>query len=220
MESESSPSTRIDKLTHKNYHVWKQRIIHLLALRDLDEYIDEDPPSDDSTSITVWRKKDRKAQAIIGLTLSDELLENVRESQTAKQMWTAIKNVFERHTLLNKLAARRKFYTATMNETETVLQFANRIRQLASTLKSMNVTIDESEMAMALLNGLPDQYNSLISALDAIGNEDDKLEFDHVKARIMQEEQRMSMRITDSTIKAETAALLSQQGESLSLIHI
>jgi len=144
MESELS-SSKIDKLTHDNYYAWKQRIVHLLALRDLDEHIDDDPPSDDSTSFHTWRKKDRKAQAIIGLTLSDELLENVRECHTAKEMWTAIMNVFERHTLLNKLAARRKFYTAAKHETETVLQFSNRIRQLASTLKSMNVTIDKSE---------------------------------------------------------------------------
>ena len=66
----------------------------------------------------------------------------------------AIGNVFERHTLLNKFSAWKKFYTATMNTDESVLQFANRIRQLAATLKSMNVIISESEMAMALLNGL------------------------------------------------------------------
>ncbi len=109
-----------------------------------------------------------KVQAIIGLTLSDELLENVREVETTKAMWTAIKNVFERHTLLNKLSARKKFYTATMKSEESVLQFSNRIRQLGATLKSMNVVISESEMAMSLLNGLPDEYNALISALHAI----------------------------------------------------
>ncbi len=35
----------------------------------------------------------------------------------------------------------------------------------------MGVDIDDSEMAMALLNGLPDQDDALTSALDALGTE-------------------------------------------------
>ena len=81
-----------------------------------------------------------------------------------------------------------------MNTDESVLQFANRIRQLAATLKSMSVVISESEMAMALLYGLPEDYNSLISALDAIDEGETKLKFEFIKSRIMQEEQRISMR--------------------------
>ena len=83
-------------------------------------------------------------------------------------MWISIKNVFERHSLLNKLSARKKFYTASMFSGESVLQFSNRIRQLSATFKSMNVAISESEIAMALLNGLSEEYNPFISALDAI----------------------------------------------------
>lgn len=54
-----------------------------------------------------------------------------------------------------------------MHENESVLSFCNRIRQLAATLKSMNVAIDDAEMVMAVLNGLPERFDSLISALDA-----------------------------------------------------
>ena len=108
MESESS-TTRVEKLTNINYHSWKQKIIHLLALKDLDECINEDPPVNaDEATRRSWHRKDRKAQAIIGLSISDELLENVRDSASAKEMWCIIKDVFERHTLLNKLATRRK----------------------------------------------------------------------------------------------------------------
>ncbi len=57
---------------------------------------------------------------------------------------------------------------ATRRGDEKILQFANRIQQLASTLKAMRVDIDDSERAMALLNGLQDQYDALISALDAL----------------------------------------------------
>ena len=109
------------------------------------------------------------------------------------------------------MAARRKFYTAIKSETESVLHFSNRVRQLADTLLSMDVVIDDSERAMALLNGLPDRYHALISALDALGDEENTLSFNHVKGRVIQEEQRISMRNLESTAKTESAALVSQQ---------
>lgn len=202
-------------LNSGNYHSWKIRIQHVLTLKDLEHHLEEDLPeiSDDFTvsDAAVWTKRDKKAQAIIGLSLSDELLENVREVETTKDMWIAIRNVFERHTLLNKLSARKKFYTATKHSDESVLQFSNRVRQLASTLKSMNVDISESEMAMALLNGLPDEYNALISALDAIDEHETSLRFEFVKSRIIQEEQRIEMRHKSAQEKSEAAALVSRR---------
>ncbi len=164
MEPESS-AIRIETLNESNYHSWKVEIQHVLALKDLEDFLEDDPPSN-ATELVLWKKKDKKTRAVIGLTLSNDMLENVREADSAKKMWKSIKDVFERHTLLNKLSARRKFYTASMQENEGILKFANRIRQLASVLKAMDVEISESEKAKwALLNGLPEEYKSIISPL-------------------------------------------------------
>eukprot|EP00171_Calliarthron_tuberculosum_P003752 IDg3752t1 len=97
-----------------------------------------------------------------------------------------------KNTLLNKLAARRNFYTATIAPDESISTFSSRVRQLAATLRSMGVILEESEMAMALLNGLPERFDGLISALDALGNDDKIFTFDFIKSRCVQEEQRHS----------------------------
>ena len=207
MESDTN-SLKIETLNELNYSSWKIRIQHVLALKDLEDFLEDDPPTDTSQS-AIWLKKDKKARAIIGLTLSNEMLENVREAKTAKDMWNTIKNVFERHTLLNKLSARRKFYTAEKQENEGVLKFSNRIRQLASVLKDMAVDISESEMSMALLNGLPEEYKSIITALDALN--ETELDWEHVKARLLQEEQRINMRNKTALEKSEAQALVSNQ---------
>ena len=189
MDTDHSNS-KIEKLISDNYYAWKQRILHVLALKDLEEFID--PPESEAEITPIWRKKDRKAQALIGLSLSDQILESTRKVKSCHEMWKIIRDIFERHTLLNKLSARRKFYTALKDENESVLIFSNRIRHLASTLKSTSVEIAESEMAMELLNRLPEEYSSLISALDALGSEESELDFDFVKARVLQEEQRIN----------------------------
>ena len=65
-----------------------------------------------------------------------------------------------------------------------ILQLANRIRQLAGTLKSMSMSIDDKDMAMAFLNGLPDRFDSLISALDRLGDSDKSFTLEFVKSRV------------------------------------
>lgn len=122
-------------------------------------------------------------------------------------------DMYERHTLLNSLYACRKFYTATRKEGERVLEFSARIRQLASALKSMSVTVDNNELAMALLNGLL-KIDNLISALDAIGDEGQIFTFEFVSSLCEQEEQRQSQRHTQAIAKSKTAALLEFKSKS------
>ena len=203
--------TKIEKLNDSNFHAWKQKMVLILALKDLDEFIEKDPPSDKS-ELAKWEKNDRKARAIVGLSLSDEHLEHVREVKTAKEMWKAIMNVFERQTLLNRLSARRKFYTVTMENGEKMLTYLNRVKQLAATLKSMSVEIDDQELAMAALNGLPASYESLIVALDALGNDKTVFTFDLVKSRLLQEEQRATEReMSESIIKPSALVGVSEE---------
>lgn len=130
----------IGKLKCTNYFSCKQKISPFLALKDLDYHLST-PRPEDVTLVPLWEKKDKRTQAIIGLNLSDEILESVRHVDTATSMWITIQNIFERHNVLNKLSARRKFYTATKSEQESVLEFSNRIRQMAATLKSLDVTM-------------------------------------------------------------------------------
>ncbi|CDF37816.1 unnamed protein product [Chondrus crispus] len=201
-------SIKIDKLTDSNFYVWKQKIQLLLALRDVDQYIVEGrvPSEERAEERKKWIRGDSKAKALIGLSLSDEHLEHVRDVDTAHEMWEAIVNVFERHTLLNKPAARREFYTVKMLSGEKVLAYINRVKQLAAILKSMSVNIDHKEMAMAVLNGLPARFEALIVALDALGNEEKIFSLDFVKSRLLQEEQRANMKSSSS----QTSALVNR----------
>ena len=74
----------------------------------------------------------------------------------------------------------------------------------------MNVEIPNCEIAMALLNGLLEEYNVLISALYAINEYERNLNFEIVKSHIIQEEQCIKMRTKSALEKAETAASLSK----------
>lgn len=54
---------------------------------------------------------DKLVQTVIDLLLSEDVLEHVRKTSTANEMFKCICIKFQRLTLLNRLLARRKFYS-------------------------------------------------------------------------------------------------------------
>ncbi len=83
---------------------------------------------------------------------------------------------------------------------------------MASVLESMRVTIDDKEKAMVVLNGLPKRFETIVTALGEIGDDDPSFTFDKVRSRRFQEEKRSAMRSTSVTIP-EASALFSTSTE-------
>ena len=186
----SSGMFKIEKLSDSNFHVWKQKVQLILSFRELDDHIADEPappPPDDSEK---WSKDDAKAKAIIGLSISDDHLQLTGDCESALELWKSIIDLYQRKTLLNKVLIRRKFYSVKMTDNEKVMPFISRVRQLAADCKAMDVPIDDTEMAMTMLCGLPSKYDNLIVAIDA-ATADTSLSMDFVKSRLLQEEQRM-----------------------------
>jgi len=180
---------KIDKLTETNFHEWRKRI---LALRDLDDMLDEDgqPMDAETRELAVWKRRDTKASAIIGLTLGSDQLELVSGCKTTAEMWSTLQGVFQRKSLMNKMKARREFYTIAMNVDQGMLGYNNRVRILGKNLEAMGGEVTEMDVAMSVLNGLTSKYENLLVALDA--KREDELSLEFVKSRLLQEEQRQA----------------------------
>ena len=85
--------TRIEKLNNSNYFPSKIRIQHLLTLKDRENVLEDDPSSSEEPNngtIASWFMKGKNAQAVVGLSISNDLLENVRDVTATKEMWNAI----------------------------------------------------------------------------------------------------------------------------------
>lgn len=74
----------------------------------------------------------------------------------------------------------------------------------------MSVSIDESELEMALLNGIPLLTDFLISALDAEHISDTKLNFKFVERGCAQQERRRTRPAQEDLNSSESAALLAK----------
>jgi len=91
---------------------------------------------------------------------------------------------------MNKMKARREFYTVEMTVNEGMLGYISRDRNLGENLNAMSGEVMEMDVAMSVLNGLTSKYENLLVALDAKGEDELILEF--VKSRLLQEERRQA----------------------------
>jgi len=159
----------IDKLTETSFHEWRQRIKMVLALRDLDDVLDEygKPTDAETLELAVWKRRIMKASAIIGLTLGSEQLEHVSGCTTTAEMWSTLQGVFQRKSLMNKMKARREFYNVEMTGGDGMLGYFNRVRNLGENRKAISDEVTEMDGAMSVLNGLTSKNENLMVALDA-----------------------------------------------------
>ena len=200
---------KVEKLNDTNFHTWKQTVEYALGLKELADHIlpRSDQEQQSSAISAKWSKDDLKAKAVIGMTLGKEHLELVSECTSAFAMWKTILELFQRKTLLNKLMTRRRFYTAKMVDSENTMSFISRVRQMASDCKALDISIDDKDIAMTVLCGLPEKYEHLIVAIDT-ATDDDTFTLDFVKSRLLQEDQRMRDRsgtrpVPDSALVAD-----------------
>lgn len=84
-----------------------------------------------------------------------------------------------------------------MTGTERVISYTNRVSQLSSEVKSMDVEITDQKLAMKVLCHLKIKFEHLIVAIDTVAD-DVTLTMDFVKSRLLQEEAQMSQWVLES----------------------
>ena len=107
---------------------------------------------------------------------------HVRDTQTAKQAWDALKSQFARESILQKVRLRQQYYSLKFQKGGNMLEHINQLRSLHDQLKEMGETVNDKDLAMTLLASLPEKL--LITALDAVS-------FDKVKGMLLNDNDRM-----------------------------
>jgi hypothetical protein len=155
----------------------------ILEDKDLDGLVTQEAQEDDE-----WKRKDKKARAIIKLTLSDDVIPFVVNAATTKEVWDELDARFNQNSCSNKYFLRRKLYNTKKLETESMNCYFGRLRSLKQLLLCINVNIPDDEFSALMLNGLPKSYEMTISNLES----QDNLTPGKVESRLLLEEQKQN----------------------------
>src|SRR3954470_23814716 len=143
-----------------------------------------------------WKKIDIKAKATIILCLSDEVLYNVMNEDTAAGMWSRLESLYKTKSLSNKLYMKKQLYCLRMAEGTPILQHLNAFNKIVSNLLALEVKFKGEDKALILLSSLPPSYNHLVTTI-LYGKE--TLELEDVRVMLVNNELTKKM---DSTEEA------------------
>ncbi len=180
----------IDRLDGTNWTTWKFQMRHLLLSKGLWGIIDGTDVLEEGANAQAQSdhtKRSQKAFSSIVMAVGTSQLYLITSTESPVEAWETLRNHFERDTLANKLFLKKKYFRTEMKESTTVEDHLKHMKEITDRLAAIGAPIVEEDQVVTLLGSLPRSYSTLVTALEARG---DDLTFNFVKQALVQEEQK------------------------------
>jgi hypothetical protein len=173
---------QVDKLSDKNFTVWKFRIEMVLKSRKLWKYVEAE------TEEKKEKEQEQEALSQIALTISDRVVGHIRGLKTPRAAWLKLCAVFEQKGLASQVYLRRKLFTMKFAKGGSMQDHLNNISEVSNQLDAIGDPVKDRDLAIISLITLPESYKPLITTLES--SPADAITFDLICARLLAEEER------------------------------
>jgi hypothetical protein len=161
-------STKLDEKLEgaDNFQAWKYRVMLILEENDLEGFIEEEVAEPEGDEAKAKHKKNLvKAKRIIADSIKDHLIPHVSSLKTPKQMFDALSRLYEGKNINRKMTLRTQLKNVKMQNSETIQSYFTRVSQIKEQLEAIGDTVEEAELVMTTLNGLPKSWESFIQGI-------------------------------------------------------
>ena len=183
----------IDKLDVDNYPYWKRKMKFLLiskklwtAVEPVKETTEKPGTRSVSDAAATAEEKSMEALAIIGLHVADHLLNEVDEADSARDLWNKFEKTYAARSNARLLQLKQELVNLRLEGREAIQQYMARAKGLMSDLKAAGSAVEESEVTLHVLQGLPQIYNVTVEVLSL----SDGLTLDGIMPKLLQIEHR------------------------------
>lgn len=206
----------------RNFAAWKYRVLVLLEEYELDDCILHEvgelpeliPKTEDSTTVSADKEKRRKEQLkrrrkckrLLIERIHDSQLEYVQDKQSPKEIWTTLKNVFERKSVASRMHLQRQILSMRFDGgrlTDHFLRFDKLVREFRGT----GAVMDDIDAVCHLLLTLGSAFATVVTSIETMAEENLSMEF--VKCRLLDEETKQKGLGVDSLTAGNEAAAFS-----------
>ena len=198
----------IDKLDSSNWMTWKFQMKHLLLSKGLWGIVDGSERLAEDALVqqqAEFRKRAQTAFSTLVLSISSSQLYLITSCEEPAPAWVALRNHFERDTLVNKLMLKKQYFRMEMKEGSSIEAHIKAMKELTDKLAAIKAPISEEDQVVTLLGSLPSSYSTLVTALEAR----DAVSLSYVQQALIQEEQRMN--VVDSKSDAGQSAVFDEK---------
>jgi 2-phosphoglycerate kinase len=109
--------------------------------------------------------KEGKTQRIILDGVRDHLIPHLAEKKIAKEVWDALKGVYEAKNENRKMALRDKFHSTRMAKGESVATYLTKVAQVKDELEVVEEVIPESELVRISLKGFTKEWEVFVKCV-------------------------------------------------------
>ncbi|KAG7553438.1 GAG-pre-integrase domain [Arabidopsis thaliana x Arabidopsis arenosa] len=160
---ESSSSIQCPMLNASNYTVWNMRMKGVLRVHKVWDTID--PGNNDV-------EKNDLARVLLFQSISEAMILQVGDYETAKEVWNAIKT---RNLGADRVKEARlqtlmaEFDRLKMKETETIDEFAGKLSEISTKSVALGENIEESKLVKKFLKSVPrKKYIHIVASLEQV----------------------------------------------------
>ncbi|KAA8539318.1 hypothetical protein F0562_026010 [Nyssa sinensis] len=168
-------TTRLDS---SNYVVWKFQISSILKAHSLIGYIDGTYPcpnkfiQDERGAATaqinleyqIWNTQDQAVMTLLNATLSQTALSHVIGYSTSREAWLALERRFSASTRSNILQLKSALHNISKGK-DSIDSYIQKIKQARDSLAFVSVLIEDEDILIYVLNGLPQEYNAFKTSI-------------------------------------------------------
>ena len=185
-----------------NFGMWQCEVQDLL-FRERSHIALEAKPKDMSEED--WSLVNRQACGTIRLCLAKEQKYFVMKETSAAQLWKKLEDKYMTKSIENRLYLKKKLFRFQYKKGTPMIEHLDNFNKILADLQNLDVEISDEDMALLLLNSLPESYDHLTTTLLYGKNE---VKFSDVSNALVNNEYRRKdlQDHNDTTLEALTAS--------------
>ncbi|GJZ46584.1 zinc finger, CCHC-type containing protein, partial [Tanacetum coccineum] len=185
-------SLQCPKLTEANYTTWALMMETILKAYGIWETIVA------KEGVTTNEKKENTSKAIIFQTLPQDILMQVAQYSTAKEVWDSIKVKNLGADLVQKArlqTLRSELETLRIKPNEKVSDFGGKLSSIMAKFKGLGETLEDKVLVRKLLNSVPKKFLPIVATIEQY-QDLDEMSFEEAVGRLTAYEERIKSQDT------------------------
>ena len=162
----SSTKYEVEKFCGKgNFSLWQRQMKDLLIQQGVHKALLGKEKKPETMKDVEWVKMDEKKASAIHLNLGDEVIHNILEAMTVKEVWEKLEGLYMRKNPMNKLYMKKQLYNLHIKEGYDMLEHLKTFNIMNTQLSSFGVNYEDEDKSLLLLASLPTSFDHLVTTL-------------------------------------------------------
>ena len=195
-----------------NYASWSVRMKAVLIFKGLWKPVSQGmSPGTTTRGTEELEEQDQKAHSAIVLNCKDHHYPTLAECPTSKQAWDTMAAAYKAKSTSRRLQLQRELNTLKKAPNEPLTVYVGRAKALRDQLAAAGDVVQDEQVAMYLMAGLPSQYDILASMFEFSSK---KLSVEELFPSLLAVEQRSMREQQDAMHDSEQTAYYARDGRA------